>query len=330
MTAEQALKRELDQFRQDFEKLQGYLTQQIIGQQETVECVLTALVAGGHVLIEGPPGVGKTALAHALTTAIDAVYRRIQFTPDLMPADIVGTYVVLESHGRRRFEFHQGPLFANILLADQINRGTPKTQSALLEGLEERAVTVANERYDLPKPFFVIATQTDDDADGVFPLPATQLDRFFFHVRVPFPNPDMLDKIADRMTNPQVDAGTALITGDRILEMSELVRQIAIAEDIRRYAVRLTMSTHPKSELATERTRRYVHRGASPRGLQALILAAKVRAVVGGRVHVAEDDLRDALLPALRHRLMLNFEGHSEGVDVDSLLSDVLETAQHA
>jgi len=290
---------------------------------------LTALIAGGHVLLEGVPGLGKTLLVRTLADALHLKFQRIQFTPDLMPADLIGTNVVLESpEGGRRFEFQPGPIFANLLLADEINRATPKTQSALLEAMQERSVTVAGKTHILERPFFVMATQNPLEMEGTYPLPEAQLDRFFFKLLVKFPSAEDLEAILDRTTEATEPRAEPVFDGRRIVELSQLARRIPIAGELRRYAIALVMATHPEGEYATEMSRRYVRYGSSPRGAQALILAAKISAILDHRYHVAREDIRAAALPALRHRLILNFEGQAENVQADDIIGNLLDAVE--
>ena len=322
------LEQQLDALREDVDKLRQEVSRVIVGQGELIDASLTALIAGGHVLLEGGPGLGKTLLVRTLAGALSLDFRRLQFTPDLMPADVIGTYVVMESHGRRQFEFQQGPIFTNILLADEINRATPKTQSALLEGLEEGGVTVANRTYDLPEPFFTMATQSPGEAEGTFPLPEKQLDRFMFNLRASFPSADELEQILDRTTEASSPAVERVLSAERIVEMSDLARQVLIAPEVRRFAVDALIATHPGHASSPPRVRQFVQQGASPRGAQAMILAGKIRALFAGRVNVSREDIRHVALTALRHRLTLNFEGHAEGIDPDGLIGDALTAAE--
>jgi len=328
MSNEAELSQDLDSFRTDYRKLRKSLGEVLIGQDDVLDLTLAALFGGGHVLLDGPPGVGKTLLGRTLAALVDMDYRRIQFTADLMPADIIGTYVVMESAGRRRFEFQHGPIFTNLLLADEINRATPKTQAALFEALEERALTVANERYPLPVPFFAIATQSLGDIEGTFPIPETQLDRFFFKLTMPLPEQQPLESILVRSTAAEDVKLARVIGGDRLAEMIHTVRQAPVAPEVVQQAARIVMATQPQNPSAPESTRRFVLRGASPRGGQAMILAAKVLAILDGRVQVRPDDLRRVAVPALRHRIALNFEGHAEDTGVDGILADVLNAVK--
>ena len=320
------LRSQLDAFRADFERLRAEVGKVIVGQLEILDDTLIALIAGGHVLLEGVPGLGKTLTVRTLADALHLKFQRIQFTPDLMPADLIGTNVVLETaDGRKQFEFQPGPIFGNVLLADEINRATPKTQSALLEAMQEHSVTVAGITHRLSEPFFVMATQNPLEMEGTYPLPEAQLDRFFCKLLVKFPKIAELETILDRTTESLKPKAEAVLSGERIVEMSQLARQIPIAAEIRRYGLALVMATHPDHELAATITKRYVRYGSSPRGAQALILGAKIRAILDHRYHVAKEDLR-AMAPAvLRHRLILNFEGQAEGVSSDAVVDDILK-----
>jgi MoxR-like ATPase len=301
----------------------------IVGQLNILDDTLMALIAGGHVLLEGVPGLGKTLLVRTLADCLHLKFQRIQFTPDLMPADLIGTNIVMETpEGGKRFEFQRGPIFGNVLLADEINRATPKTQSALLEAMQEHSVTVAGTTHRLSEPFFVLATQNPLEMEGTYPLPEAQLDRFFCKLMVKFPTTSDLESILDRTTETQTPRAGAVLAGERILEMSRLVREIPIANEVRRYGIALVMATHPEHELAADAAKKYVRYGASPRGAQALILGAKIKAILDNRYHVAREDLRSVAPAVLRHRLILNFEGQAEGVSSDDVIAKILQTVK--
>ncbi len=315
------------EFRDTAAAIEEQVGQVIVGQRELVRHTLITLLAGGNALLEGVPGLGKTMLVRTLAQAIDCLFSRIQFTPDLMPADIVGTNLIVEDEaGRRQFQFEAGPIFASLVLADEINRATPKTQSAMLEAMQERSVTVAKTTRFLPEPFFVLATQNPLEMEGTYPLPEAQLDRFFFKIDVPFPSADELVEIANRTTGAAVPQAEPVTDGSTILAMQSLARGVPIAEHVTAYAARLLKTTHPDDAGDTPETvRRYVRYGASPRGMQAMILGGKIMALLDDRYNVAFDDIRQAALPALRHRLILNFEAQAEGVTTDEVIDSVLE-----
>ena len=314
------------EFRETFLKIQQEISKRIVGQKEIIEGVLICLMTGGHALLEGVPGLGKTLLIRTLHEVLDLGFSRIQFTPDLMPADIIGTTIVAEDEdGRKFFEFQQGPIFANLILADEINRATPKTQSALLEAMQEKSVTVAGRHHKLDLPFFVMATQNPLEMEGTYPLPEAQLDRFFFKLKVEYPSLDELDLVMERTTKREMPAVDEVCDGHQINILEQSVRDILIAEDVRRYALRLVLGTHPESEDAPELTKKYVRYGSSPRGAQALILGGKVRAILDGRYNVAREDIQAVALPSLRHRLILSFEGEAEGINPDNIIHHLLE-----
>lgn len=319
------------EFQAHVERVREQIRRVVVGQDEVVEAVLVAILAGGHVLLEGVPGLGKTLLVRTLSRALELKFNRIQFTPDLMPADIVGTNVVVETpEGRRSFQFQAGPVFANVVLADEINRATPKTQSALLEAMQEHSVTVAGTIHRLQEPFFVLATQNPIEMEGTYPLPEAQLDRFLFKVLVPPPTLADLDAIVDRTTGVDEAQAEAVIGAAELAAMQRLGREVPIAPHVKEFALRVMLATHPNGDNAPERVRRFVRYGSSPRGAQALVLAAKVRALVAGRFNVALEDVERVAYPALRHRILLNFEGEAEGVGTDSLVSDVIAAVRAA
>ncbi len=313
------------QFNQYFKQLSDEISKVIVGQQEIVEGVIICLVANGHALLEGVPGLGKTLLVRTLAEACELNFARIQFTPDLMPADIVGTNILVESEtGAREFRFQQGPVFANVVLADEINRATPKTQSAMLEAMQEHSVTVAGTIRRLDEPFFVLATQNPLEMEGTYPLPEAQLDRFLFKLMVDFPTLDELMTIMDRTTGSSESHAAKVMDAQTILEMRSLAREVAIADHVKEYALRAVLATHPESEYATEMTRKYVRYGSSPRGAQALVVGGKVCALLDGRFNVAFDDIKRIAKSALRHRIILNFEGEAERISTDTIVEDIL------
>ena len=308
-----------------FEGLRAEVEKVIVGHREVITHVLTGMFAGGHVLLEGVPGLGKTLLIKTLSEGLDLSFSRIQFTPDLMPADIIGTNLIVEdADGRKHFQFQQGPIFAHILLADEINRATPKTQSALLEGMQESAVTVGGATRPLPAPFFVLATQNPIEMEGTYPLPEAQLDRFLFKLRVRYPQIEELNSIIDRTTQSRTATVNRVLGGPDVLAFRELIREVPIVSHVRDFASAIVMATHPQWEQAPDVARRFVRYGASPRGAQALVLGAKVRALADGRYNVSLEDIKAMAVPALRHRVILNFEGEAEGVDTDTLISRVV------
>ena len=296
----------------------------IVGQRDLVRQTLTGLLANSHVLLEGVPGLGKTMLVRTIADVIDCTFNRIQFTPDLMPADITGTNILVEEGGQRVFKFQAGPIFANLVLADEINRATPKTQSSLLEAMQEHQVTVARQRYKLDPPFFVLATQNPLEMEGTYPLPEAQLDRFLFKVMVPFPSEEDLVSIMDRTTGAETVSAAKVCTAAEIVEMQRLARAVPIAPHVTAYAVSLLAATHPDNGRAPGLVRDYVRYGGSPRGAQALVTAGKIYALLDGRFNVSTDDVRAVALPSLRHRIILNFEGEAEGITSESAIRAVL------
>ena len=325
------VKAQCDAFRKTFSELRSEIGKVMVGQQPVVDAVLVALFAGGNVLLEGVPGLGKTLLVRTLATTLHLPFNRIQFTPDLMPADVIGTNIVSEDAetGRRSFEFQKGPIFAQVLLADEINRATPKTQSALLEAMQEHSVTVAGQTYKLDEPFLVLATQNPIEQEGTYPLPEAQLDRFLLKIDVGYAGLTDLMEIIDRTTGAENPKASAIVDGPRILEMQNLVRSVVVAPHVKQYAARLVLATHPDTDTAAGGpngpTNRYVRCGVSPRGAQALILAGKVRALVDGRFHVSYEDIKDVALSCLRHRVLLNFEAEADRVNADDLVAEILK-----
>jgi MoxR-like ATPase len=323
----------------DFRKVYGGVKTEvqkcIVGHEEVIDGVLFCLFAGGHALLEGVPGLGKTYLVRSLAQAVRLKFSRIQFTPDLMPADIVGTNIVVEDeHGHRDFRFRPGPVFANIILADEINRATPKTQSALLEAMQEHTVTAGDKTYTLDEPFLVMATQNPIEMEGTYPLPEAQLDRFLAKLVVEYSNREELITILDRTTSGVSVAAESVADGAAILAMRQFVHKLVAARHVQDYAVRLVLATHPGGQFASETTNRFVRYGASPRGAQALILFGKVRALLAGRYNLAFEDIAAAARPCLRHRIILNFEGEAEGITTDAVIDDILKrvprSAEHA
>lgn len=314
-----------EQFNETANAIENQVSRVIVGQRDIVRQTLTTLLAGGNALLEGVPGLGKTMLVRTLAQVLDCKFSRIQFTPDLMPADIVGTNILVEDeNGARRFQFESGPVFSNLVLADEINRATPKTQSALLEAMQEHSVTIAKTTHRMSEPFFVLATQNPLEMEGTYPLPEAQLDRFFFKLNVTFPTTDELVTIADRTTGQETTHLQPVANGTTICEMQQLARGVPIAPHITTAAARLIRATHPDDADAPDMVKRYVKWGSSPRGMQALILAGKITALLDGRYNVALDDLRAVAPPTLRHRLILNFEAQAEGVTTDRIVEELL------
>src|SRR3954462_13406570 len=317
---------QITSFRQSFTALRDEIGKVIVGHNEIVDGTLIAIFAGGHVLLEGVPGLGKTLLVRTLSEVLDLSFNRIRFTPDLMPADILGTNMVMETpDGRREFQFQRGPIFAHLILADEINRATPKTQSAMLEAMQEKSVTAGGEIRKLVEPFFVLATQNPIDQEGTYPLPEAQLDRFFFKLIVGYPNAADLTEVINRTTENLKPEINMVVTKEQLLELQYLVRQVPAASHVKDYAVRLVMATHPKTETAAPVSNQYLGFGSSPRGGQCLLLAGKVRALMQGRYNVSFEDVQTVTHPALRHRLILNFEAEAEGITTDHIIAQVLK-----
>ena len=318
----------VEQFSEYATRIETEVGKVIVGQSEVIRHVLVSILAGGHVLLEGVPGLGKTMLIRTLGEALDLKFSRIQFTPDLMPADILGTEILTDQDGRREFRFRPGPLFSNLVLADEINRATPKTQSALLEAMQETSVTVAQQTYHLEQPFFVMATQNPLEMEGTYPLPEAQLDRFFFKVNVDLPNAQEMVEIMDRTTGKETPSANKAIRGVDILHMRELARAVPIASHVKEYIANLTLATHPDHPQAATLVKKYVRYGVSPRGAQAIVLGAKVTALLAGRYNVAFEDIHAVAPAALRHRLLLNFDGLAEGIRKDTVIDELLNVLQ--
>ncbi len=323
---EQELRQRLLSFCEDVQKLESEIGRVLVGQKAVVRGTVIAMLAGGHVLLEGVPGLGKTLLVRTMAEAVEGKFSRIQFTPDLMPADLTGTNIMGESpDGSRRFEFQSGPVFANIVLADEINRATPKTQAALLEAMQEHSVTVGGTTHKLPGLFFVLATQNPLEMEGTYPLPEAQLDRFFCKILVPFPDANEMIGILERTTTTHVPKVEATFPSHRVLEMGQLVREVPVAEEMTRLAVDMVLGTHPDTPKAPAFVRKYVRYGASPRGAQSLMLGAKINAILDGRYNVSRSDLQTVAPMVLRHRIILNFEGQAENVSTDRVIEAIID-----
>ena len=313
-------------FRQAYGRLQKEIGKVIVGHMDIVHGVLTCLFVGGHALLEGVPGLGKTLLVRTLSQVLDLTFNRIQFTPDLMPSDIIGTNIISEApDGKRVFSFQAGPIFAQIVLADEINRATPKTQSALLEAMQEHSVTVGGTIHKLEEPFFVMATQNPIEQEGTYPLPEAQLDRFFFKLIVNYSGRDEMATILDRTTRNEWPKPDKVMDGSEVAQWQQLVREVLVAPPVQDYAIRLVLATHPGGDFGAAETNKFIRVGASPRGAQALVLAGKVKALLEGRYNVSFEDIRGVYLPALRHRILLNFEAQAENIPSDQVLTQVLK-----
>ncbi|HUU73250.1 MAG TPA: MoxR family ATPase [Burkholderiales bacterium] len=323
------VERQVEQFRDRFKQVTDEVSRIIVGNDDVVKNVMTCLLVKGHVLLEGIPGVGKTKLVQTLADVMHLDFSRIQFTPDLMPGDIIGTNIVREDAGGQKFfEFQQGPIFANMVLADEINRATPKTQSSLLEAMQENSVSAGGTTHNLDQPFFVLATQNPIEMEGTYPLPEAQMDRFLFKLRLDFPGAEQLYSIVDRTTQQSEPDVNRVLEKEQILEMRDTARAVPVAKPVMEYAIAITLATHPESEQGHELARKYVRFGASPRGVQSLILGAKVNALMSGRVHVSCEDIRDVTKPALRHRVLLNFEAEAERIETDAILQTILDSVE--
>ena len=317
-----------EQFRHTYHAIRTQIQKRMVGMEEVMDRAISALFLGGHVLLEGVPGLGKTLLVRSLAESVDLTYSRIQFTPDLMPADIIGTNILLQSpEGQKAFRFQKGPLFTHVLLADEINRATPKTQSALLEAMQEHGITVSGQRHQLEEPFIVLATQNPIEMEGTYPLPEAQLDRFLYKVLVPYPAEAELLSILNRTTTEEMIRLEPVVGREKIREFASLIFQVPSAENVLKFAAQLTLKTHPEHPQAPDSIRKYVRYGSSPRGAQALILTAKISALLQGRFNIAIQDIIDAALPSLRHRILLNIEGQAENISTDFLITELLRSA---
>ena len=314
------------QFMTDFQRVKSEIGKVIVGNEAIIDGVLVCLLASGHALLEGVPGLGKTLLVRTLSQAVDLKFARVQFTPDLMPADITGTNILIEgASGQKEFKFQPGPVFANIVLADEINRATPKTQSAMLEAMQEHNVTVAGIRHTLQEPFFVLATQNPIEMEGTYPLPEAQLDRFLFKLLVTSPTFEDMSVIVDRTTGTPAPPIERVIDANTILQMRLLTREVPISPSVREFAIKVVLGTHPDSPHAPANVKQFVRFGSSPRGAQAVVMTAKIRALLAGRYNVAIEDVATVAMPALRHRLIMNFEGEAEGIAPDMLVQAILD-----
>ncbi len=313
----------VSEFRQTAEAIESEIGKVIVGQKDVIRTVLTAIMAGGHTLLEGVPGLGKTMLIRTISEVLEMEFSRIQFTPDLMPADITGTEVMEDADGQRQFRFQKGPIFANLILADEVNRATPKTQSAMLEAMQEKTVTVGNDTYKLPKPFFVLATQNPLEMEGTYPLPEAQLDRFLFKVDVSFPSATELSEILNRTTGEENPEPQRAADGARIVAMQNLARTVPVPSNVTNYVSRLIVGTHPE-QTPSDMVKQYVRYGSSPRGAQAIMLGARITALLAGRYNVSFDDVEAIAGPALRHRMILNFEAQAGNISADQIISDLL------
>ena len=317
-------------FQATFERIRAEISKFIVGQHDIVENVLIAIICGGHVLLEGVPGLGKTALVNTIAKALHLKFQRIQFTPDLLPADVVGTQILVDRGGQKVFDFQPGPVFCNVLLADEINRATPKTQSALLETMQEKTVTVANHTHRLAMPFFVLATQNPIENEGTYPLPEAQLDRFFFKLFVEVPGHEDFVEILNRTTGNKPPEITAVATGEDIMQMGSTLREVPIAREIQDYLVKVVRHTHPAEPASPQAVKNYIRHGSSPRGAQTIQTAARARALLKGRFHVSKEDVNAVAASALRHRMILSFEGEAEGIRTEMIIQEIIEKMSFA
>jgi MoxR-like ATPase len=320
------IEKEIDRFHRQYQSVQAEMSRVIVGNQDIVGGILSCLLTRGHVLLEGIPGLGKTKIVQTLANVLNLKFNRIQFTPDLMPGDIIGTNVVRETEdGEKYLDFQPGPIFCNLLLADEVNRATPKSQSALLEAMQEKSVSVGKVTHKLEEPFFVMATQNPIELEGTYPLPEAQMDRFLFKLKIVYPTSDEMHEIMNRTTQVDEPQAEAVLEQGEVLEMRKTVLSVPIAKSVQDYAIRLTLATHPNAPQSHPLTDKYVRFGASPRGTQALVLGGKVQALLNDRAHVAAEDVRAVAYPALRHRILLNFEGEAEHIDTDVILREILK-----
>ena len=321
-----AIEKEIGQFHKQYEAVQQEMGRVIVGNREVIGSILSCLLTRGHVLLEGIPGLGKTLIVQTLADVMNLKFNRIQFTPDLMPGDLIGTNVLRETEtGEKYLDFQQGPIFCNLMLADEVNRATPKSQSALLEAMQEKSVSVGNITHKLEEPFFVMATQNPIELEGTYPLPEAQMDRFLFKLKIEYPNIDEMHQIMDRTTQVGEAQAQPVLEHGEVMQMRETVLSVPIAKPVQDYAIRLTLATHPNSTHAHALTNKYARFGASPRGTQALVLGGKMLALLNDRVHVSCEDIRGVVMPALRHRILLNFEGEAEHVDTDDILKEIIK-----
>ena len=321
-----SIQEKLETYQRDCGRIREEVGKMIVGQRDVIDGVIVCILAGGNVLLEGVPGLGKTMLVRSLATALGLDFSRIQFTPDLMPTDILGTTMLVESEdGKRHFTFEKGPIFANMILADEINRATPKTQSAMLEAMQEKSVTIGKQTYQLEQPFFVLATQNPLEQEGTYPLPEAQLDRFLYKLFMKMPSLEEMHTIMDRTTSSDTPELERVITKEKLLEIRAFARAIPVAPHIQDYALRIMYGSHPEHELATGQTKQYVRFGASPRGAQTILLTSKIRALMDGRDNVSTEDIRKSAVPALRHRVILNFEGEAEGIQTEDIIESIIE-----